>query len=240
MAGTMSGGESQAFEDIFRSADTGRDNFLARVFGIFSEDVVRHWCRNPAAKYEDLGRPTVFTPEGGLHTLDFTLRHRQTGKTYASEMKCELAFEGYRYLRLVDCDQLTHHTGAAFARFLELAHPGHDLTVKLAGRPLRIDGAVLVWGATTSEGAEAVRSTIGIAACSRSNRCLAISTDGETPPGPNESVPSTAGPTNSLTTSLDHARDSKAAAHAVRSPRPEIEAAHERSRGVDPRRRVGV
>lgn len=154
---------SGEFEDVFRSADTGRDNFLARLFGIFSEDVVRYWCRNPGAKYQNLGRPTVFTPEGRWHTLDFTLRHRETKKTYASEMKCELAFEGYRYLRLVDCDQLTHHAGAAFARFLELARPGHNLTVKTRGQVMHIDGAVLVWGALTREGADAVSEATGIA-----------------------------------------------------------------------------
>lgn len=152
-----------SFERLFRTADGPRDNFLARLFGIFSEDVVRYWCRNPSAPYEDLGRPTIHTPEGRWHTLDFTLRDRRTGFTYAAEMKCELSYEGYRYLRLVDCEQLQHHAGAAFQRFLELAHPDHRLTVKVSGRPLPVDGAILVWGATTTSGAGAVRDRFGLA-----------------------------------------------------------------------------
>lgn len=159
----MSTADPATFEGLFRTTDGARDNFLARLFGIFNEDVVRHWCRNPAATYEDLGRPTVFTQEGCWHTLDFTLRDRRTGRTYASEMKCELSFEGYRYLRLVGSDQLDHHAGAAFQRFLELSRPGHGLVVKVAGRPTQVDGAILVWGATTESGERAVRERFGLA-----------------------------------------------------------------------------
>lgn len=158
----MGGAEGRSFENLFRSADGARDNFLSRLFGIFSEDVVRYWSRNPNAPYEDLGRPTIHT-EGQWHTLDFTLRNRRTGHTYATEMKCELSYEGYRYLRLVDCEQLRHHGGQAFRRFLELARPDHGFTVKVAGQPLHTDGAILVWGATSAAGAEAVRERFGLA-----------------------------------------------------------------------------
>jgi hypothetical protein len=124
-------------ESMFRTGDSKRDNFLSRVFGIFSEEVVRYWCASPRSKYEDLGRPTLHTPEGKWHTLDFTLRDRETSKTYVAELKCELAYDNYRYLRLTDARQLDHHVGAAFQRFLEMTREGHGLTVKVGAKPVR-------------------------------------------------------------------------------------------------------
>jgi hypothetical protein len=46
-----------SFEDFFHSESPARDKFLSRLFGLFSEDVVRHWCGCPEAPYGDLGRP---------------------------------------------------------------------------------------------------------------------------------------------------------------------------------------
>lgn len=151
------------FESIFRTGDSLRDNFLSRVFGILNEGVVRFWCANPQSAFVDLGRPTVHTPEGKWHTLDFTLRNQESGLIYVAEMKCELAYDGYQYLRLVDASQLDHHRGAAFTRFLEVARSGHRLVVKVTGKPLDVDGAVLVWGATTSQGVASVLEVTGLA-----------------------------------------------------------------------------
>ena len=99
-----------SFEDFFRSdrpvstvSFPSPDKFLSRLFGLFSEDVVRHWCRCPEARYGDLGRPYLrFPTERYGHTLDFTLRDRQTGETFVAELKCELEYDNYRYLRLTD------------------------------------------------------------------------------------------------------------------------------------------
>ena len=70
------------FDEFFRQAELGRAAFLSRLLGLFSEQVVQHWCRYPAAAYENLGRPTL--REAGTRspwqTLDFTLRHRGTGQ----------------------------------------------------------------------------------------------------------------------------------------------------------------
>ena len=51
------------FEALFRTSSSSRDKFLARLFGLFSEDLVRLWCRNPKAPYEDLGRPNIHLPD---------------------------------------------------------------------------------------------------------------------------------------------------------------------------------
>jgi hypothetical protein len=95
------------FEQLFRSNSTRRDNFLARLFGIFSEEVVRAWCACPQAPYTNLGRPTLRGPgDGRGQTLDFTMRHRQSGQTYAAELKCWITWENYGYIRLARAESV--------------------------------------------------------------------------------------------------------------------------------------
>ncbi|MDH7577867.1 MAG: hypothetical protein QHH75_08600 [Bacillota bacterium] len=152
------------FEEIFHTENPARDKFLSRLFGLFSEEVVRHWCRYPAVPYEDLGRPTLRVPgEARGHTLDFTLRHRETGKFFVAEMKCELEFENYRYLQLTGVWQVQHHRSAAFQKFLQLARDPGALEVRVGGRQVRVNGAVLIWGVITSEGRSAVIEEYGFA-----------------------------------------------------------------------------
>ena len=152
------------FEDFFHSGRPPRDKFLSRLFGLFSEDVVRHWCGCPEAQYDDLGRPYLRLPtERYGHTLDFTLRDRNTSKTYVAELKCELEFDNYRFMRLTDASQLAHHERPAFRKLLDLAKDPSCIPVTVGGKPMGVDGAVLVWGATTPEGCESVRSTYGFA-----------------------------------------------------------------------------
>jgi hypothetical protein len=151
-------------EDIFRTSLPARDKFLSRLFGLFSEEVVRHWAAQPAARYEDLGRPSLFSEGTYRHTLDFTLRDRGSGRVFISELKCELEFENYRYLRLQDVAQLrTEKRPAAFQAFVEMARRPTAYAVKAGGRWLPVDGAVLVWGATTAEGRKAVIAATGLA-----------------------------------------------------------------------------
>ena len=158
-----SGGSGVRYlEQFFPSTDVKRDNFLSRVFGIFNAEIVRAWCANPNSSLVDLGRPTIYASEGKRHTLHFTFQD-EAGRTFVAEMKCELAHDGYRYLRLTDSTQLDHHTGAAFLRFLEMAVPGHSLEAKVRGTPIMVDGVMLVWGATTPAGVESVKSHRGIA-----------------------------------------------------------------------------
>ena len=151
-----------SLDDVFQTGDSKRDNFLSRVFGIFNEEVVKHWCASPNSPYIDLGRPTLFTAQGTWHTLDFTLQHQDTGRTFVTEMKCELAYDAHRYLRLRNAGQLDHHTGTAFVRFLEFAASPEEFTVKVGGKPVRADGALLVWGATTPEGVASLQQATSI------------------------------------------------------------------------------
>ncbi len=153
------------FEDVFQTGDPARDAFLSRLFGLFSETTVHHWCAHPTAPYENLGRPSLFVPgRRQPYVLDFTLRHRTTGKVFVTEMKAELQYDNYRFLRLVDPAQVRHHEpGAAFQHFLTLTRDPTALPVKVNGRQTTIHGTILVWGAITSSGREAVQSAYGFA-----------------------------------------------------------------------------
>jgi hypothetical protein len=155
----------RVFEDLFRSPDLARDNFLARLFGMFSEDVLRHWARDERAPYEDLGRPTLRSLTApGFATLDFALRSRTEGRLYVAEQKAELAFEGYRYLRLTSSAQLEHHAkGRAFAWLLDVAHDPASHQVQIGGKPAEVSGAILVWGAVDAGGREDAMAKYGFA-----------------------------------------------------------------------------
>ena len=142
----------------------GRDKFLSRLFGIFNEEVVRAWCNLPDARYQDLGRPYLKRiDESRGHTLDFTLRDSASGRLYIAEMKCELEYENYRYLQLTGPEQVRHHekNGTAFRKFMEAARDPNAIPVTVNGNPVEISGSVLIWGAATPHGAEAVCETYG-------------------------------------------------------------------------------
>lgn len=147
---------SQRLRNIFnskRQADRERAKFLSRVFGIFSEQIVSAWTRDERSPYENLGRPTIKTGEGGRScTLDFTLRERASGKVYVSEMKCEIEFQNFKFFVLEHASQLDHHKKPAFEAFLRAARPTVDYAVFVGGKSIDIDGAILIWGAVAPEG----------------------------------------------------------------------------------------
>ncbi len=151
------------FESIFKTSNPARDKYLARLFGLFNEEVVQNWCACPTAPYENLGRPTLWISGKRGSTLDFTLRLRDTGEIFIAEMKCWLEFDNYRYLRLVDSVQLQRIVnqklaGSAFQEFLQLAQNPTIFDVRVGSRPLPnlVSGAILIWGATSDSGRKAV------------------------------------------------------------------------------------
>jgi hypothetical protein len=153
----------RSLADFFRSGVPARDKFTARLFGLFSEELVRDWCTDPRAPFDDLGRPTVSAPgETRGKTLDFTLRDRKTHEVFVAEMKAELEFEGYRYMTLEGVEQLAHHRLPAFQRFLQLAREPSDLEVRVRAQPTAVDGAILIWGAVSSSGKRVVMAHTGL------------------------------------------------------------------------------
>ena len=148
------------FINLFQVPGVGdRAKFLSRVFGIFSENIVRLWSASAGAPYEDLGRPTVrFDGEATRSTLDFTLRHKESNKIYVAEMKCEIEYRNFRYFVLTSNEQLDHHTKKpAFQSFLRAAREPGAARVTVDGRPVPVDGAILIWGVATPRGCADVR-----------------------------------------------------------------------------------
>jgi len=153
------------FAQLFKSSSGPQDRFLSRLFGIFSEEIIREvWCKEPWSPYRYLGRPTLELPGHRCrHTLDFTLESREDGRVYVAEQKCELQFQSYRYLTLREPSQLDHHTGEAFRRFLDFARNPARYSVSAEGKSVSPKGAILVWGSVTEEGRASVLRETGLA-----------------------------------------------------------------------------
>ena len=155
-----------SFEEFFKPNDSksseekNRDKFLSRLFGIFSEEIVRCWCSNSNSLYEDLGRPVIRGAEDkGISVLDFTFRSRKDKLIYIVELKCELERNNYKFLKLKDISQLKHHQNKkafdqAFDRFVKIAkNPNpYTVTTKNIKDVLNISGAILIWGSITESG----------------------------------------------------------------------------------------
>ncbi len=96
-------------EEIFKTSLPQRDKFLSRLPGIFSEEVVHHWCQCSQSTYENLGRPTLRPlDKNKRYTLDFTLRKRTSSERFVAEMKCWPEYENYYYLRITSSNLRLH------------------------------------------------------------------------------------------------------------------------------------
>jgi len=148
--------------DPLGDIENQRSKYLSRLFGIFSEKIVAHWANDERAPYENLGRPTLKTSEDTRgHTLDFTFRCRSSGRSYAAEMKCEIEYQNFKYFVLERTQQLDHHRKPAFVAFLRSARYPDKYAVRIKGNEVKIDGAILVWGAVSSTAKTEVMSDKG-------------------------------------------------------------------------------
>jgi hypothetical protein len=162
-----------SFEKIFHTYDVGskervlsiRDKFLARVFGIFSEEIVRIWGKIAQAPYKYMGRPSIIIRNGernGERTLqlDFAFKSEDS-KVYIAEMKCELELDKYRYLSLKCPRQLDHHRGKkTFDCFLDLSKNKDAYPIKVR-KIIPIDGTILIWGSVVENCKDVVKGEYG-------------------------------------------------------------------------------
>jgi hypothetical protein len=151
-------------EELFRTENSIRHKFLSRLFGLFSENLVRIWCRTAHSPYEDLRRPVltrVGTDKG--YALDFTLRSKQTSKTYIAEPKSWMEYENYRYLTLFSSTQLYSMGNTAFEVFLEMARQPSLYPVRVNGNPVSLSGSILIWGRVHRDSIEQIKADTGIA-----------------------------------------------------------------------------
>lgn len=150
---------SEQFQAIFKQdgLDPARGKLLSRVFGIFSEEIVRIWARDERSPYACRGRPTIRSAENSRgSTLDFALQSRATGHVYVAEMKCEIEYQNFRYFVLEEVAQLAHHNKPAFQEFLDSAKCKTSQVVSVNGLPVETHGAILIWGEITPAGRQAV------------------------------------------------------------------------------------
>jgi hypothetical protein len=134
-----------------------RLNFLARLFGLFNEEVVRCWCGHDQSRFSYEGRPTVkrIGKRRG-HTLDFLLRMRDSAqpKFFVAEMKCWLATQNGKHLRLTDMSFVERYSkeSAAFSEFLNFARAPSQFEVTVGKERRDAQGAILIWSAASSSG----------------------------------------------------------------------------------------
>jgi hypothetical protein len=150
-----------------------RGKFLSRLFGIFNEEIVRFWAADERCPYRDLGRPTVFDPRDAKgSTLDFTFEDRATEKRFVVEMKCEIEFQGYRFMTLRESGQLSHHKKPAFDLFRSIARDHQFCRVQVQRQPIEVAGAILIWGDVTEAGRSAIIADCGFHDVIGMNRIL--------------------------------------------------------------------
>jgi hypothetical protein len=154
---------------LFAGADPALAAFSARVLGLFAEDAVRAWCRLPGSPYEaPAGRPTLRMPgqARGL-SLDFVLRHRETGSCYVTELKAWPAFERGRFAVLDDpgrVDRVIPHAREAMEALLRVALDPWSMSVTAEGKSVEnVRGAILVWASVTPDGRRKTMERFGFA-----------------------------------------------------------------------------
>jgi hypothetical protein len=156
----------------FKSGPPQKGAYLSRLFGIFNEEVIRIWASDPRSPYEvSPKRPTLYEM-GKPYTLDFLFM--RDGRSFVGEMKCEIQYQDYVYWRLSEPQQLEHHRNKkAFQLFLALSMAPSSVRVRVAGGEVEVHGSVLVWGAATADGIEAVKKQYGIADVLTIEGCIA-------------------------------------------------------------------
>lgn len=153
------------FSEVFSTGCAERRNFVARLFGLFSEEAVRCWGGDDRCRYEYIGRPTLWSPDRTRHhTLDFVFRDRRSDERFVVEMKCWTAFEGGKFRRLGSPDliaDMAKISGSAFEVFLDFAQDHGRYDVEVQAKPTPVNGAVLVWAAVEPDGRTAAMSRFG-------------------------------------------------------------------------------
>ena len=81
-----------------------------------------------------------------------------------AELKCEIEFNNYRFLRLEGSAQVQHHREkGAFQAFLDVAQAPDSRRVAIKGKTVPVDGAILVWGSASDAGRTDSRRGLGVA-----------------------------------------------------------------------------
>ena len=142
-----------SFQDLFHSPDPARNQFLAAVLNLFSQEVVRCWVADAQSPFEDLGKASLRQARAGRGiTLDFALRRRN--RVYAVVMKGDMA----ETATLTDPAQIEAAKSAkSFSTFLDAAANPSRFKVVVRDEKLDLAGAILIWGAADPAAARAAK-----------------------------------------------------------------------------------
>ncbi len=150
---------------LFDKSVTKRDKFLARLLGLFSEEIVHIWTRDENCRFEDLGRLTVTNLDTSKrYTLDFTLslKSQQPKTRFVTEMKCWTEYDGYKFLNLATEKQLEKLNSPAFEVFLTMVKQPEKFAVKLSKEEIIPDGNILIWSRAEPTVIESVKQAYGL------------------------------------------------------------------------------
>jgi hypothetical protein len=141
------------YDNLFANLDKEGSSFIAKMLGIFSENLIDFWTANENCKYKNLGRPDIFDKSGNkLAQLDFTLQNKITGKCFIVEQKNLVAYNNGRIRNMTNEGSFiksfeswsktkSKHT-PAWNIFLG---PLNEYKVQVRGKPLSEFGKILIW-----------------------------------------------------------------------------------------------
>ena len=148
-----------------------KTNFLSRILGVFSENIVDFWLENEKCPYRSLGRPSLYSVDNKkLATLDFTFQNKSDNKNYIVEQKC---FFGFKNGKL--CSMSTYeifikefekwstakaNSTPAWKYFSNFSKERYDVKVKT--KKIETEGTILLWASCEKEGAEKFQEELGI------------------------------------------------------------------------------
>lgn len=141
------------FKNLFTNSSETRNNFLARVFGVFSEEIVKFWLANENCPYLSCGRPTIFDSNNKkVALLDFTIRSKNDNKLFIVEQKNLIAFKKGT-LRFMSNDEAFNKNFLKWSRdkakqtvaWNLFLNPLTEYQVKVKGEEIVNFGKILIW-----------------------------------------------------------------------------------------------
>ena len=141
------------FDILFENSHTDRSNFIARMLGIFSENLIDFWTANEKCEYENIGRPDIFNSNGKkVAQLDFTFKNKKTNICYIVEQKNLVAYNNGR-LRNMSIEEPFPKSFESWSKSKSKQTPAWDIflgplneyTVKVKGKEIHKFGKILIW-----------------------------------------------------------------------------------------------
>lgn len=145
---------------IWNKTEKEQNNFLARIIGIFGEQITSYWLNDENCNYKNLGRPTLHWQIDGKKkwtTLDFLIKHKKNNKIFLVEQKNFFAYQNGKFKTINNGEFIKHYQkwsdgkmkSNAWRLFNEIARDidnQKDYEIKTKnGEYYKLDGTILIW-----------------------------------------------------------------------------------------------